>query len=178
MKIMLNTDNTKSLSQQNHELYQLEPSISYIVLGIVHYELSIYYLIKKSYDYSLFLSDNFIITHNIPSRYWHLVKQADIVIKGLDKLDNFRRYKGEDIGYQDPFCWNQPIMDYVDSYYEKMFLEFPDTNYPTAEAIENGWVLCGECVEAWQPFLYDGMSRCPKCNTIQNNPYYVDVSSL
>lgn len=58
-------------------------------------------------------------------------------------------------------------------YKELMDLEFPDTDCPyKAEIIDDKWLLCPICIDAWQSSDLSGMVRCDKCSTMMNNPRY------
>ena len=54
-----------------------------------------------------------------------------------------------------------------------MDLEFPDPDVSEkATALEDGWVMCPTCIDAWQPNPLDGMTVCPICHQTMHNPFY------
>jgi hypothetical protein len=56
---------------------------------------------------------------------------------------------------------------------EFMDLEFPDPSLAAvAEAVDIGWLLCPRCSEAWESDEHQGLVRCPRCNTVLNNPRF------
>lgn len=40
----------------------------------------------------------------------------------------------------------------------------------TAEKLDEKWIMCPNCNEAWEPILKDVMVFCPKCDIILHNP--------
>lgn len=58
-------------------------------------------------------------------------------------------------------------------YQELMALEFPDPEInDKASNLEDGWVMCPHCIDAWQPNTIDAMIICPKCQRVMHSPYY------
>jgi len=54
--------------------------------------------------------------------------------------------------------------------------EFMDLEYPNpsighaAELVDEGWLLCPKCGDAWESHSAYGMVRCPKCSALLSNP--------
>ena len=84
----------------------------------------------------------------------------------------------------DPFFYSRLLDNEVNEvevfkkYKLLMDLEFPDPDISEkATALEDGWVMCPTCIDAWQPHSYSGMIVCPKCHHTMHNPYYIDFHS-
>ena len=54
-----------------------------------------------------------------------------------------------------------------------MDLEFSNPGITDkATALDEDWLLCPFCIDAWQTTSKDGMVICPKCQRMLHNPYY------
>lgn len=72
--------------------------------------------------------------------------------------------------------WEQKIFA---NYRKLMDMEFADPDVTEkATALEDGWVMCPFCIDAWQPHSYSGMIVCPKCHHTMHNPYYIDFHAI
>ena len=57
---------------------------------------------------------------------------------------------------------------------EFMDIEFPNPSIiDSAEPLDGRWLLCPKCGEAWESQAKEGMTRCPKCNALLSNPFFV-----
>ena len=60
----------------------------------------------------------------------------------------------------------------------KQYKAFMDMEFPSpciadrAELIEDKWVLCPNCCEAWMSDVTLGMVECPQCSSVLLNPRY------
>jgi len=56
--------------------------------------------------------------------------------------------------------------------------EFMDVEYPSpliddpAEVVDECWLLCPRCSDAWESTTLVGLVRCPSCSTLLANPRY------
>lgn len=59
-------------------------------------------------------------------------------------------------------------VELFESYRRQMDLEFALASVAgTANWIDDGWVMCSACCDAWQPLnLLDEMGKCPSCGAI------------
>lgn len=58
-------------------------------------------------------------------------------------------------------------------YKELMDIEFPLPSIPeAASALDEEWLMCHFCLDAWQSISKDGMVICPKCKRMMHNPRY------
>jgi len=46
------------------------------------------------------------------------------------------------------------------------------SNYDKAEIIDQDWLICSNCIDAWESASITPMIRCPKCKNIMHNPRY------
>jgi hypothetical protein len=54
-----------------------------------------------------------------------------------------------------------------------MDLEFPNPSIQEhATALDDEWLMCPICIDAWQSTSKDGMVICPKCERMLHNPRY------
>ncbi|MDA3798968.1 MAG: hypothetical protein PF692_07800 [Kiritimatiellae bacterium] len=57
---------------------------------------------------------------------------------------------------------------------EFMDREFPHFEYENqAEILDDKWIQCPSCEEAWEEFSIKGMTKCPKCKLLLINPLYL-----
>jgi hypothetical protein len=60
-------------------------------------------------------------------------------------------------------------------YKSLMDLEFPSPWIKDkAEAMDDHWLFCSYCIDAWQSFSTDGMVVCPTCGRMMHNPNYIN----
>lgn len=63
-------------------------------------------------------------------------------------------------------------------YKERFDLEYPDTNVTAeAEKLDDFWLLCPDCSDAWKSHSKSALVRCPSCNSVLINPVYCEPSS-
>ncbi len=59
------------------------------------------------------------------------------------------------------------------------YTKHPDNTVDkTAQELEKGWLLCPDCIDAWESSSIDAMVICPKCNAALHNPRYKDKSKI
>ena len=61
------------------------------------------------------------------------------------------------------------------AYRDAMDLEFPAPAVEVAAvAIDEQWIQCPSCSDAWESVSRDGMVKCPSCSAVVLNPRYAD----
>jgi uncharacterized protein YbaR (Trm112 family) len=56
------------------------------------------------------------------------------------------------------------------------YAKHPDlTVDKTAQEMEKGWLMCPNCIDAWETYSTDAMVICPKCDSALHNPRYPQV---
>lgn len=64
-------------------------------------------------------------------------------------------------------------------YKQLMDLEYPDTTIKVmAEVIDEKWLYCPLCRDAWESTSNDGMVICPNCHNVMHNPSYKSFLKL
>lgn len=116
----------------------------------------------------------FEITDNRLSRFWvfgfeEREKKKEFIISFPEWVNNLYFY-GElvDGGNEDE------SIKLFKKYKELIDLEFQAKNISeVAQLGDKDWLICPICIDAWECSTErDGMVRCPKCNTIMQNPRY------
>ena len=151
---------------------------SYTVYGMI--------LWKRLINYLIFGDDEqfpawipaalFEITDGKLSRHWYCSSNID----GLDNTVDFVW------GYKElATCFphfdsleerNEDALEVFKSRKMAMDLEFADPAVSdTAEILEDDWILCPNCVDAWesQPSL-DVLVKCPNCGSVLVNPKQIE----
>jgi hypothetical protein len=56
-----------------------------------------------------------------------------------------------------------------------MDLEFPNPSVNlTAEILDDTWLMCPNCIDAWESTSQNGMVICPKCHNMMHNPRWTE----
>ena len=56
---------------------------------------------------------------------------------------------------------------------KEMDLEFQDESITEkASIVDNNWLMCPTCVDAWESSSILAMVECPKCKKIMHNPRF------
>lgn len=151
----------------------------YQVYGLILHEGCIwYYICDESYSYYPVWYPSFLfnIVDGRLSRYW---------IYSLKKDINQMKYNTI-IGYPE---WANNFYEYYDrltdgcekevkifkKYKYSMDLEFPNPSiFNKATKLDNKWLMCTFCIDAWETTSQDGMVICPNCQRMLHNPFYED----
>ncbi len=148
----------------------------YVVYGIAFFKkgLSEYLIVDK---------------YNNP--FWCPDEIFQIINNKLSSLWFFQKYKKDDGMIDDWFVWgynelvnninhSDNLMEREDNdlniFYKRkkeMDMEFPDDSIKEkASVVDQNWLMCTNCIEAWESLSIFGMIECPKCKTIMHNPRY------
>ena len=121
----------------------------------------------------LISSDDVDILDNRLSKFWVFgnVTQATINSNERPAILAFPEWVN-DIGfYQNIIESTGGSGDIWREYKEKMELEFaPSDLVKTAIDLDNGWLQCVDCSDAWLPELIGEAVSCPSCSAIQRRP--------
>ena len=64
-------------------------------------------------------------------------------------------------------------VDLFQRYRNLIEFEFPwPSSGCTADKLEDDWLLCPKCFDAWESVSRHGMVQCPKCATVMKNPRF------
>jgi uncharacterized C2H2 Zn-finger protein len=184
MKIKCITNQTLSVPPEllnkysiDTENFSIKPGKEYIVYAVWIYLGYIWYCIcdeDKTFYPMWNPSMLFEITDNRLSRYWIFSLDED-----NDKRApflSFPEWANDPYFYEELVDGNSIDINAVifKKYKELMELEFPNSSISEIAQIgDEEWLICPKCVDAWQSTNdKDALVKCPKCQTIFNNPRY------
>jgi hypothetical protein len=75
---------------------------------------------------------------------------------------------------------HDPEAQQVFRHYQKLLVfEFPDPNVrDVGIQLQENWVQCFRCRDAWESEWVPGMIQCPKCEAVMRNPLYRDCTRV
>jgi hypothetical protein len=173
-KMASSLGHTKNYSD---EIFYIEERKEYIVYALSVIEGSIWYCIcDKVYSFypRWYSSIFFDVIDNRPSRFW-IVGFREENNKILPFL-SFPEWANDPYFYGELIDGNSDDSEAIifSKYKEFIDLEFSDSSISDIAQIgDDEWLICPQCMEAWQSTNNkDALVRCPKCQTILNNPRY------
>ncbi|MFA6915651.1 MAG: hypothetical protein WC222_04585 [Parachlamydiales bacterium] len=160
--------------------FPIKVNKNYVVYGmIIEDGYMWYYICDETYSYYPVWKPSplFEVINNQLSRYWvySCKKEFDYI-----SVIAFPEWA------ENPYDYYDRLTDGFDKeieifkrYKELMDLEFPDPTVTIkAEIGDESWLLCPLCIDAWESTnKLDALVRCPKCQTIMNNPRYFNSRS-
>ncbi|MFA6915648.1 MAG: hypothetical protein WC222_04570 [Parachlamydiales bacterium] len=158
-----------------HGLIPLIINKNYVVYGSTIRDGFIwYYICDEYYSYypAWWPSPAFEVINSQLSRYWvySCKEEVDYI-----PIIAFPEWAENPYDFYDRLTdgFNKEI-EIFKRYKELMDLEFPDPSISLkAEVGDESWLLCPLCIDAWESTnKLDALVRCPKCQTIMNNPRY------
>ena len=115
----------------------------------------------------------FSIENNLLSKYWVFSFQKQSYSFLANSILTFSEWSNDDYFYSNLLEGYEKEIKIFSEYKIKMDLEFPSPNITaTVEKIDDSWVLCPFCIDAWEPNSKAGMIICPSCNRTFLNPFY------
>ncbi len=134
-----------------------------------------YYLCDENYTYYPFWNPSplFEVADGQLSRYW-----IYSFTKGKNNFDTRTIWTypewAENEYYQDLLTdGEEKEVKIFEKYKYLMDLEFPNPSIQEhATALDDEWLMCPICIDAWQSTSKDGMVICPKCERMLHNPRY------
>jgi len=147
----------------------------YVVYALSEYYQSTWYCIcDELYTYHpMWIPQPFFeLIDNRLSRYWVFSFKEDL--KKNRFFLGFPEWANQLDFYDNLTDGEEKEVKVFKAYKELMDLEFPDSTISqTAQIGDNEWLICPSCFEAWQYTINrDALVKCPKCQTILNNPFY------
>lgn len=185
MKVRCIYDTGASLSQKfldngyHKELeMNLELNKEYLIYGISFYNDICEYLISDKYNKIFWFPDEiFHVSENSISSLWYFKKlektewlTSNWYIWGYYELANYEKHLEDLI---------ERVPEALEIFYirkKNMDLEFSDLSIKEkASTVDNNWLMCPTCVDAWESNSIFAMVECPKCKNVMHNPkYYKD----
>lgn len=95
-------------------------------------------------------------------------------IKGMSEvLFTFKEWASDEVFFERLIDRNEDDVVLFQKYKNFMDMEYPLSYVTcTAELVEDNWLMCPKCVDAWESDSILGMVRCPKCSKMLLNPKY------
>lgn len=157
----------------------LETGNSYVIYGMGHLTGGCLQLLFDSCLASSAPAELFKLVDGRMSRYWVYSQER------LPRMGSATDVTLSLWGYREYVESNDHRMGLVDrreedlrtfrAYCDAMDLEFPDPAVKAAAvAIDEQWIQCPSCCDAWESVSRDGMAKCPSCSAVVLNPRYVD----
>lgn len=148
---------------------------SYIVYGMNLWDGRIGYLImgeaRKFPDW--LPSELFEIGDGKLSRYWHYGVNLDNLDNTIDSIWGYKELANHSGHFDKLVDRDRTALATFMHYKELMDLEFPDPLISdSADGLEENWLFCPKCTNAWETHSLDAMVKCPNCESILKNPRY------
>ncbi len=114
-------------------------------------------------------SEFFKVTDNRLSKFWGInEKEYPIKIQHYPKLITFNEWKENEF-FEEEMIENEGGANEVfKKYKETLDFEYSNSEYPTAESIDDCWFLCSQCNHTWESISDLELIQCPNCLTVQN----------
>jgi hypothetical protein len=148
----------------------------YIVYGIRLFSNYIwYYLCDENYDYypRLHPSPLFEVTDGQLSRYWIYSFTRGENSSSTRTIWTYPEWIEIKYYYDLLTDGEEKEVKIFEKYKYLMDLEFPNPSIQEhATALDDEWLMCPICIDAWQSTSKDGMVICPKCERMLHNPRY------
>jgi hypothetical protein len=116
-----------------------------------------------------------LVNQNI-SEYWIYNFQLNFSEGYLFHFWSFPEWANKPNEFYNSLCnESSKSKEIYQNYKLLMDLEFPNPEIDLkAEKLEDSWLMCPICIDAWQTDSKAGMVICPKCKNIMHNPNYSD----
>ncbi len=175
----------KKFEHQTYEKYENDLVLGkeYLVYGILYYEMDYNYLIfDENRSPFWYLSNLFEIIENHLSALWYFRHFENSntfrTIFGYNELVN-NEYHNDDLMKENKDNLIEKEERALTIFYKRkkeMDMEFPDfSNKEQATLIDQNWLMCPKCVDAWGSNSIFAMVECPKCKNIMHNPRYKNL---
>ncbi|KKM14269.1 hypothetical protein LCGC14_1707820 [marine sediment metagenome] len=150
----------------------------YNVYGLIYYNDIYKYLIFDENNTPFwYLNKLFEIIDNKISKFWYLdfLKEESLIsaMWGYYELVNIENHN-DDLMKENKDNLEEKEKAALDIFYQRkkeMDLEFPDDSIKEkASIVDNNWLMCPTCVDAWESNSIFAMIECPKCKKVMHNP--------
>ena len=85
----------------------------------------------------------------------------------------FKEWANDEVFFERLVDGNKNDIELFQKYKNFMDMEYPLSFVTdTAEFVQDNWLMCPKCIDAWESDSVLGMVRCPKCSTTFLNPRY------
>jgi hypothetical protein len=152
----------------------------YVVYGMTLVDGYIWYYLEDEYQtYYPFWNPSplFEVVNGQLSKYWIYSFIQKKTLTGLytNTLWTFSEWVNDRYYYDMLTDGEKRELDIYNKYKSLMDVEFPNPGIQDkAIAMDDHWLFCSYCIDAWQSFSTDGMVICPTCNRTMHNPNYIN----
>lgn len=113
------------------------------------------------------------------SRYWLYAQHDAKRIAGVEFELAFREWAQDPEFYTRLVDGDAAAERIFTQYRPRMELEFSDDSVSeVARELEDGYVVCAQCNDAFRANRLEAMAGCPNCGKIQHNPCYRDPADV
>ena len=148
----------------------------YVVYGMILYSGYVwYYICDESYGYypSWNPSPLFNVEDGRLSKYWLYSFEKG---KNRDMSETrwaYPEWVNEPYYYDHLTDGDEREVKIFQKYKAHMDIEFPNPSITErATALDEEWLMCPLCIDAWRSLCKEGMVICPKCKHMLHNPRY------
>lgn len=161
----------------SYDTLHLNKAEIYVVYSMnIYFGYVWYFTIRKGINYPLaYPSPAFEIVDGRLSRYWIFSTHVGRDTAHTRSIWTFPEWANEESFYEALTDAEERETKIFKRYKELMDLEFPNPSITlSAEILDDQWLLCPTCIDAWESTSKDGMVICPKCKQMMHNPRYKD----
>jgi ribosomal protein L37AE/L43A len=167
---------TKFLAKKRRD-YGLSPECDYgLVIGSAYTVFGVW-LNNDECDYGIgmrgytYPADLFDIIDPRCSRHWELARP---VINGVQYAVLAYEEIARNYGFYEALVDHDEGTTAVHAkWLERFENEFQREGLATANRLQDSWLQCPQCSDAWLAVMEDGVVKCPSCGTALNNPFAV-----
>jgi hypothetical protein len=155
-------------------IFPLEPRKEYAVYALTLRRGGVWYYIvdDRLLDYPVWHpAPLFKVEDPRVSRYWVFAFHGQGIRDG-DAVFAFREWAEDPLSFYDRLSdGDSDAVAVFRRYRELMDIEFSNRGeQPVAESLDDGWLLCPACREAWRTTAVGTLVRCPNCSVLLRNP--------
>jgi hypothetical protein len=167
----------KDLGINDDSIFPLKLDKEYIVYSMtINSGYAWYYVCDENFTYYPIWKPCplFEIVDNGISHYWIFSYKKGINYIKAHAIWAYPEWASDPDYYDKLTDGDEKEVSIFQAYKERMDLEFPNSAISSiAEIGDDKWLICPKCMEAWQTTnSKDALVKCPKCQTILNNPRY------
>ena len=168
-----------SLAPKN---YDVDINKYYVVYGMtlisnyIHYYINDPSGISYPWEYPGFL---FEVVDGRFSKYWNFRFFYEPEPLRYDTIWAYSEWAQDNFHYGSLVDGDENAMQIYRKHKDLMELEFPNPSIElSAEALDDEWLFCKDCIDAWQSTTDDGMVICPKCKKMMHNPRHTSILNI
>lgn len=173
----LPTDNLRNRYQFGHK-FHLTIEKNYIVYSMIVSSAYVWYAVCRNHNDSypfFYPAPLFSMVSGQISRYWSFSYAEEENGLAQNAIWAYPEWANDPYYYGELVDGEEREVQIFKKYKALMDLEFPDPFiFDKATYLEDNWLLCPFCIDAWETTSKDGMVICPMCQRVMHNPRYED----